>query len=94
MTEAAGYGGRERVAALERENRELRRENEYLLAILSLVASTTLPAPTPPGSGADDGAFSSTGRGALPEEGARWEAAAEGEASWETLLVPRGTSRW
>ena len=94
MTGAAGDGDRERLEALERENLELRRANEALLTILALVVCSAPPARAPPGSGTDDGAFPSTSPDALVDEGARWEADLEGEASWETVLVPRGTSRW
>ena len=85
---------RARLEALDRENRELRRANESLLTILALVACAVGPAPVPPGPGVNGSAFPSTGPGALADEGARWEAALEGEASWETVLVPRGISRW
>ena len=94
MTGAAGDGDRERLDALERENLELRRANEALLTILALVACAAPQAPAPPGSGTDDSAFPSPGPDALVDEGVRREAALEGEASWETVLVPRGTSRW
>lgn len=94
MTGADGSGDRARLEALERENRELRRGNEFLLTILALDACAAPPAPARPGSGVNGSAFPSTGPGALADEGARWEAALESEASWETVLVPRGISRW
>lgn len=89
MTGAAGDGDRERLEALERENRELRRANQALLTILALVVCAA-----PTGSGTDEDAVPSTSPGALADEGARWQADLEGEASWETVLVPRGTSKW
>ena len=94
MTGAAGDGDRERLDALERENLELRRANQALLTILALVVCAAPQAPAPPGSGTDEDAVPSTSPGAPADEGARWEADLEGEASWETVLVPRGTSKW
>ena len=94
MTGAAGDGDRERLDALERENRELRRANQALLTILALVVCAAPQAPEPPVSGTDEGAVPSTSPGARADEGARWQADLEGEASWETVLVPRGTSKW
>ncbi len=94
MTGAAGDGDRERLEALERENRELRRANQALLTILALVVCAAPPTTAPPGSGTDEDAVPSTNPGALADEGARWEADLEGEAPWETVLVPRGTSKW
>ena len=48
-------------------------------------------------SGAGDGpglsASRSTGSGAGADGRAEWQAAPEGEAPWEEVLVPRGTSR-
>ena len=94
MTGADAGGNRARLEALERENRELRRANEFLLTILAFVVRATPPAPEPPRLGVNGSAFPSIGPGALADEGVRWEAALEGEASWETVLVPRGISRW
>ena len=80
MTLDDGDGARERLEALERENRALRRTNESLLAALAHAGCATPPLP-------------SVGTCAGADEGASWEAALEGEAPWETVLVPRGTSR-
>ena len=88
---------RDRLEALERENRELRQANESLVAALEDVIRRARLAPVPPCSGAGDAvdapASPSTETRARPEETAQQEAAVDGEAPWETVLVPRGTSR-
>ena len=88
---------RQQIEALERESRELRRANESLLAALEDALRGTQPAPALPRSGRGDiagaPASPSMESRAWPDETAQWDAALDGEAPWETLLVPRGTSR-
>ena len=74
---------RERLEALERENRELRQANGILTAALEDLNRTTQTAP----------ASLTTQTRARPAQTAQWKEAVEEEAPWETVLVPRGTSR-
>ncbi|MYG28470.1 MAG: hypothetical protein F4213_21045 [Boseongicola sp. SB0677_bin_26] len=89
--------GRQRIEALERENRELRRANDSLLAALEDVMRGTQPAPVSPRSGKGHTvgapAPASIESRTRPDETAQRDAALDGEAPWETVLVPRGTSR-
>lgn len=88
---------RGRLEALERENRELRRANESLLAALEDVIRRTQTVPDPPrpgtASAVDAPVFPPMEASARPDRACQWKTALEHEAPWETVLVPRGTSR-
>ena len=90
-------GLRTGLETLEHENRELCWANESLLVNLGFVICTMPSAPGWPGSVAGDivdlPASPSMRPPARADESAQWKEAVEGEAPWETVLVPRSTSR-